>query len=60
MDASGNMYGTVICEGMYQGEVIYDNIKIKGGAAGGGSYGIKRKNFEGIIQVNWKVGEEGR
>lgn len=60
MDASGNMYGTVICEGMYQGEVIYDDIKIKGGAAGGGTYGIKRKDFEGIIQVNWKVGEEGR
>ena len=31
-----------------------------GGAAGGGTYGIKRDGFDGQIEVDWKIGEEGR
>lgn len=60
MDASGMMDGTVTCEGMYPGEVNYDKLQIKGGSAGGGTYGIKRKGFEGTVQIDWKIGEEGR
>lgn len=60
MDASGNMSGTVTCTGMYPGSVCYDKIKIKGGGAAGGSYGIKRAGFEGQIEVSWTVGEEGK
>lgn len=60
MSANGTMDGTVVCDGMYPGKVIYDKIEIKGGAAGGGSYGIIRTGFDGQVQVDWKVGEEGR
>ncbi len=60
MDASGNMDGTVVCTGMYPGSVIYDKIVIKGGAAGGGTYGIIRQGFDGQVQVDWTIGEEGR
>jgi hypothetical protein len=41
MDSSGTMDGTVTCTGMYPGKIHYDNIKIKGGAAGGGTYGVE-------------------
>ena len=60
MSANGTMDGTVVCTGMYPGKVIYDKIQIKGGAAGGGTYGIIREGFDGQVQVDWKVGEEGR
>lgn len=60
MDASGGMSGTVICTGMYPGSVCYDRVQIKGGGAAGGTYGIKRAGFDGQIEVDWKVGEEGR
>ena len=60
MSANGTMDGTVVCSGMYPGKVIYDKIEIKGGAAGGGTYGIIREGFDGQVQVDWKVGEEGR
>ena len=60
MDASGNMSGTVTCTGMYPGSVCYDRIKIKGGGAASGSYGIQRAGFEGQIEVSWTVGEEGK
>lgn len=60
MDASGTMDGTVVCSGMYPGKVIYDKIKIKNGAAGGGTYGIIREGFSGQVEVDWLVGEEGR
>ena len=60
MSANGTMDGTVVCKGMYPGKVIYDKIQIKGGAAGGGTYGIIREGFDGQVQVDWKVGEEGR
>ena len=57
MDASGTMDGIVTCTGMYPGTVVYDNIKIKGGAAGGGYYGITPEGFESQ-NVDWTVGEE--
>lgn len=60
MDASGTMDGTVICTGMYPGSVGYDALKIKGGAAGGGTYAIKRNGFNNVINVDWKIGEEGK
>ena len=60
MDASGTMDGTVVCSGMYPGKVIYDKIQIKNGGAGGGTYGIIREGFPGQVEVDWKVGEEGR
>ncbi|MCQ2599960.1 MAG: hypothetical protein MJ184_01195 [Treponema sp.] len=60
MDASGNMDGIVTIQGMYPGSISYNNIKIKGGGAAGGSYGIKREGFDGQIEVDWKVGEEGK
>ncbi|MGN0740493.1 MAG: fibronectin type III domain-containing protein [Treponema sp.] len=60
MDASGSMDGTVDCKGMYPGSVNYNSLKIKGGAAGGGSYVISRSGFAGSINVDWKVGEEGK
>jgi hypothetical protein len=41
MDSSGTMDGTVNCTGMYPGKVSYDKIQIKGGAAGGGTYGVE-------------------
>ncbi len=60
MDASGTMDGTVVCsdEGMYPGTLIYDNVEIKGGSAGGGYYLITPKGFpEG--EVDYTVGNEG-
>lgn len=60
IDASGSMSGIVKCEGMYPGSVDYSKIQIKGGAAAAGSYGISREGFEGTVDVDWKVGEEGR
>ena len=42
---NGVMKGTVNCRGMYPGRVIYNNIQIKGGAAGGGYYLITREGF---------------
>jgi len=41
MSSNGNMDGTVTCTGMYPGKIYYDNIQIKGGAAGGGTYGVE-------------------
>lgn len=60
MDASGSMDGTVTCTGMYPGSVGYDSLKIKGGAAGGGTYAIKRSGFSNTINIDWKIGEEGK
>ena len=45
MSSNGNMDGTVTCTGMYPGSVSYDRIEIKGGAAGGGTYGIQPAGF---------------
>lgn len=56
MDQSGTMDGTVVCQGMYPGKVYYDNIKIDGGAAGGGTYGIEMDGFS-RVEIDWTVGE---
>jgi len=50
MSSNGSMDGTVTSTGMYPGKVSYDGIEIKGGAAGGGTYGVEpegggRKNI---------------
>jgi fibronectin type 3 domain-containing protein len=45
MSSNGDMDGTVTCTGMYPGSVSYDRIEIKGGAAGGGTYGIQPAGF---------------
>jgi hypothetical protein len=39
--SNGNMNGTMNCTGMYPGKIYYDRIEIKGGAAGGGTYGVE-------------------
>ena len=46
MDQSGSMSGTITCTGMYPGSVSYDKIQIKGGNAGGGTYGVQPEGFE--------------
>lgn len=59
MSANGNMDGTVVCSGMYPGKVIYDNVVIKGGAAGGGTYGVIRDGIDSnAVQVDWKAGDK--
>ena len=59
MSANGTMDGTVVCSGMYPGEVIYNNVQIKGGAAGGGTYGVIRYGIDSnAIQVDWKAGDK--
>jgi len=65
MSGNGKMSGTVNCIGMYPGSAEYGNLEIKGGAAGGGSYGVTVKDLDGNVilekgQVDWLVGEEGR
>jgi hypothetical protein len=72
MDTNGTMDGTVTVQGMYPGSVVYDNIKIKGGAAGGGTYGVTRnlslykddgsmdagKTENITVQADWTWGEK--
>ena len=71
MSANGSMNGTVTCthstennlvQGMYPGEAVYNNLQIKGGAAGGGSYGVTTRDLKlneiNKGEVDWKVGEE--
>ena len=59
MDTNGTMDGTVTVQGMYPGSVSYDNIKIKGGAAGGGTYGVTRAGIDGsAVQADWTWGEK--
>lgn len=57
MDQSGTMDGTVTCTGMYPGTVGYDNIKIIGGGANGGTYAITRQGFD-EEDVSYTVGNE--
>lgn len=57
------MHGTVNCSGMYPGQAVYDNLQIKGGAAGGGYYLVTTKDLSGSellsqAKVDWTVGEE--
>lgn len=59
MDTNGTMDGTVTVTGMYPGSVVYDGIKIKGGAAGGGTYGVTRSGIDSSpVQANWTWGEK--
>ena len=71
MSGSGSMDGNVVCTGMYPGTAWYDNLKIKGGAAGGGYYDVETRNLDGKVvlsnsngdsatRVDWLVGEEER
>jgi len=57
MSSNGTMDGTVTCTGMYPGKVSYDRIEIRGGAAGGGTYGIEPEGFP-RAEVSWTVGEQ--
>lgn len=54
MDQSGTMDGTITCTGMYPGSVCYDKIQIKGGAAGGGTYGVQPDGFENK-ELDWTI-----
>ncbi len=58
-------------QGMYPGKAVYDNLQIKGGAAGGGYYSVttyeldRTSDSNGTVifdegQVDWKVGEESK
>lgn len=73
-DTNGTMDGTVVCShsfnkgvfiGMYPGEVVYDGVKILGGAAGGGVYKVSTKDLSGNVVLNaqdisWTYGNEGK
>lgn len=54
MSSNGNMDGTVNCLGMYPGKVYYDKVQIKGGAAGGGTYGVEPSGF-GRVEISYNV-----
>jgi hypothetical protein len=54
MSSNGTMDGTVTCTGMYPGRVYSDKIEIKGGAAGGGTYGILPDGFP-RVEVRFTV-----
>ena len=44
---------------MYPGKVRYDKVQIKGGKAGGGTYGVIRDGIDSdYIEVDWKAGEK--
>jgi hypothetical protein len=45
MSSNGTMDREMRCEGMYPGYVWYDKIEIKGGSAGGGTYGVQPDGF---------------
>lgn len=45
MDSSGMMDGTVTIRGMYPGTIVYNNLEIKGGDAGGGYYVVTQSGF---------------
>ncbi len=59
MDTNGTMDGTVTIQGMYPGSVVYNGIKISGGAAGGGTYGVTRAGIDSsAVQADWLYGEK--
>lgn len=58
MSGNGHMHESVTCSGMYPGAVRYNSLQIKGGAAGGGTYGITRSGFPTVVEVSWLIGEE--
>ena len=55
MSSNGTMDGTVTCSGMYPGKVYYDRIEIKGGAAGGGTYGVLPDGGFSRVEVPYTV-----
>jgi hypothetical protein len=55
MSSNGTMDGSIRCEGMYPGYVYYDRVEIKGGAAGGGTYGILPDGGFQRAEVHWSV-----
>jgi len=57
MSSNGTMDGTVTCNGMYPGKVYYDKIEIRGGAAGGGTYGIEPDGYP-RQEISWTVGNQ--
>lgn len=60
MDSSGTMDGTVTCNAdcMYPGTILYDDVKIVGGNAGGGYYTITPPGFPAGY-VDYRIGLEG-
>ena len=59
MDTNGTMDGTVTVQGMYPGSVVYNNIQIKGGSAGGGTYGVTRTGIDSAaVNADWTWGEK--
>jgi hypothetical protein len=58
MSANGTMDGAVRCTGMYPGYIYYDRVQIKGGAAGGGAYGVHPDGGFQRAEVDWTVGEQ--
>ena len=54
MSANGDMDGTITCTGMYPGKIHYGSIQIKGGAAGGGTYGVEPDGYS-RMEVNYTV-----
>ena len=46
MNSNGTMDGTMTVTGMYPGRIFYDWIEIRGGAAGGGTYGVEPEGFQ--------------
>ena len=57
MSSNGTMDGTMTCTGMYPGKIYYNLIEIRGGAAGGGTYGIEQAGFP-RTEISWTVGEQ--
>jgi hypothetical protein len=55
MSSNGNMFGTMRCDGMYPGYIYYDHIEIKGGAAGGGTYGVFPDGGFSRQEISWTV-----
>jgi hypothetical protein len=56
MDQSGSMNGTITVSGKDPGRVFYDNMLIKSGKAGGGTYGIEPAGFP-RRELSWTLGE---
>lgn len=65
LSKNGHMKKSVEVTGMYKGTVVYNNVEIKSGAAGGGYYLATTKDLSGAVvedsvQIDWKIGEEGK
>ena len=64
MSSNGSMNGVVTTTGMYPAKVTYNNVEIKGGAAGGGYYIVIPDGFDAskdtnnATHVSYTVGNE--